>query len=391
MREAFREFAKSHFYREGTADEERETAIAHSGNEDIHFSTIANWAGFNGTASDEFALPQDKLAQHGDLVAILEPITQTLDKTYRRILDAEPAVWAANPQDGLFIAAPNFLGIRRFCQLASTDAMRRFATGDYEGAARAIAAAKRITEKLTEHPALVSLMIRVATDALLAGVSARLPESEGWAVIAEDVSLKRKQFLNCIQIESWLGLRKPEQFFEPDNLILPDFDTPPTWVRRIANRFSGQRDAATRALNLAEHAAICSSEATLQLPDLGSSSHEAISKSRPTAYEIEVPRAMMRIHATLLLREQTEIIRHARARLAAGLSVESRNSVVLPATRWEVTADAQKNSVTTRLINAPKWITENRVTGDSADFWHIPIDGSAAWQFGTRPEKPKLQ
>jgi hypothetical protein len=103
--------------------------------------------------------------------------------------------------------------------------------------------------------------------------------------------------------------------------------------------------------------------------------------NNPTMCEQNVNRSAMRMHAVLLLREQTELIRLARARLAAGLPVESRDSIVFPAARWELTADAQKNSVTTRLINAPEWIIKNTITGKGTDFWLLPLDGSVAWQF----------
>lgn len=143
-------------------------------------------------------------------------------------------------------------------------------------------------------------------------------------------------------------------------------------------------------LNYVEHVNIRKSPNTLRLPDFGAALHETVSTKNPTASEINVIRSAMRIHATLLLREQTELIRQARARLAAGLPVESRESVVLPATRWELIGDAQKNTVTTRLVNAPEWIVKNTVTGNGADFWVLPIDGSKAWQF-RQPVRTAMQ
>jgi hypothetical protein len=115
------------------------------------------------------------------------------------------------------------------------------------------------------------------------------------------------------------------------------------------------------------------------LPDLGMSLHEAVSEAHPSVMNANTVRCAMRIDATLLLREQTELLRDARARLAAGLAVESRDSVVIPGLRWELIADAEKHTVAMRLIGAPEWIRKNEVT--RPDFWVLPLDGSVAWQF----------
>ena len=40
-----------------------------------------------------------------------------------------------------------------------------------------------------------------------------------------------------------------------------------------------------------------------------------------------------------------------------------------------------KNTVATRLANAPRWIVDNTVTGNTDDFWLLPLDGHLAWQF----------
>jgi len=140
-----------------------------------------------------------------------------------------------------------------------------------------------------------------------------------------------------------------------------------------------RRQFAIGALNGADHAAIQKSPATLSLPDLGNSLHEAIVHARPSIMDINVARAAKRIYAMLLLREQTELIRDARARLAAGRPVESRDSVVLPGLRWELSGDADKGTVATRLAGPPEWIVSNEVP--SHDFWLLPIDGSVGWQF----------
>jgi hypothetical protein len=141
-----------------------------------------------------------------------------------------------------------------------------------------------------------------------------------------------------------------------------------------------RRVSANSAWNDAEFAAIQQSPATLDLPDLGESMHHAVSKTRPCTMECNALRAAMRIEATLLLREQTVLIREARSRVAAGLPLEPRDSVVLPHVGWELTFDPEKYGVRTRLVNAPWWITRNSEEVP-AEFWTIPLDGSVAWQF----------
>jgi hypothetical protein len=153
----------------------------------------------------------------------------------------------------------------------------------------------------------------------------------------------------------------------------------PEWAARIVGEHWYRREFATAALNGAEHAAIQKSPATLALPDLGASLHEAVSKVRSSIMEPNSVRAIMRINATLLLREQIELIRDARVRLAAGRPVESRDSGVLPGVRWELTADAEKGTVAIRLAGAPEWIVKKVVTPD--EFWLLPLDGSVPWQF----------
>ena len=381
VRQTFSEFVGTRFYKEGTAAADREPPVQYSEINEARMTEVANWVSFNGGQSDDFEYPEDLIKQYGRATRI-EAIVPALDESYRRILAAEAPVWAANPADGYAIDVPNFLGIRKFCQLCATDAVRCFSVGDSDGAARALAAGMRLTEKLPEHPTLVALMIRVATDALFAPKTVRLPATDdGFSSLAKDVAAKREKFLRCLEIEAWVRLRQPEQFSDPDKPTCREFEILPKWAQRIANIHSWRRDTMAAALNLAEHAAIHRAPETLDLADFGSAKHEAISTKNPTSAEINVIRSAMRLHASLLLREQTELIRLARAHLAAGLPVQSRDSIVLPSTRWELVGDAGKNTVTTRLVNAPEWIENDTVTRPGTGFWLLPIDGSVAWQF----------
>lgn len=373
VRQVFRERVGSHFYKEGTRAAEREPTIMRSKEVEQAIKQAIDIQSAILPPSDDFELPPKSIAG-------FEPLAPVLEADYRRILAAAPPAWASDPRDGWSINVPNFLAIRQFSQITAAEAMRRLSTGDQEGAARALAAGLHLREGLRQNPTLVSLMMDVAVDSLLSAKKVRLPaEEDGLQSIAQDAISLRAELLKRLQLEGWLCLRFPDQFVE--NEPTAHFQTRglPKWALRALARPWVRRQCALAALNGAEQAVIRKSPATLSLPDLGASLHEAVSEAHPSAMEFNVTRAALRIHATLLLREQTELIRNARARLAAGRPVESRDSVVLPHLRWELTADVEKGTVRTRLVGAPEWIVKNEVTG--TDFWVLPLDGSVAWQF----------
>jgi len=373
VRQALREEVNSLFYKNGTRAAQREPALRPSPAAAQRIKDASKFLAEKLPPSDDVHLAPESIAR-------FEPVGAALDADYRRILANAPATWASDPHDGFFISVPNFLGIRHFAQITAVDSLRRLSTGDEDGAARALGAGLRLRDGLRENPTLVSLMIAVAVDALLSSKQVRLPAAEdGLASLARDVPLLRTELLRRVQIEAWVQLRMARQArYDPNEAPVSD-GMLPGWATRVVDGQWYLRQFAVSALNGAEHAAILKSPATLALPDMGASLHNAISDANPTIMEANVVRAIMRIHATLLLREQTELIRDARARLAAGRPVESRDSVVLPGVRWELTADAEKGTVATRLTGAPPWIVKNEVTNN--DFWTLPIDGSEAWQF----------
>ncbi len=381
VREAFREILSQRFYKEGTAAAEKEAPIQKS---------EAAWALVTraGEIITTKQPPSDELNAAKLPTAFLEPHSEQLDAAFRRILATEPPVWACNPSDGPLISVPNFLGLRMFSQLASAECLRRLAAGDQEGAARAIAASRRIGEKLESNPALVSLMFHVAVEAMWARQQARIEKSgDSMESIARDTLKWREYLVRTLQWESWMMLRKVDHFTSEEvraNLaVTSQFRYLPEWVRPVVDRAWLRRDGALSALNNAEHAAVRQMPGTYVSPDFGADLDEAISKRNPSTHDLGCTRAAMRIHATLLLREQAELIRDARARLAAGRPVESRSSVVLPSVRWEMNADPVKRTVAMKLRNAPKWVRDGTVTGGGDDFWILPLDGSVAWHFHT--------
>jgi hypothetical protein len=373
VRQVLREQVAQRFYKEGTAAASQEPVVPRSQAAWDLVSRACEILSAKLPAADELDL--SKLP-----VAAIEPHGAELDAAYRRILAAEPAQWACNPADGPTISVPNFLALRMFAQLTTAESMRRLAAGDEEGAARAIAAGLRVRERLDQNPALVSLMIGVALDALYAPKQARLAATgDGLEAVAHDAATMPAALVRTLRWEAWMCLRQPGKIDGDDYRALDEVRCLPKWARRLAESPFMRRHCAVAALNGAEYAAIRKDPATLKLPDLGEQLAETVSRKNPSICEVNVTRAAIRLYATLLLREQAELLRDARARLAAGKPVESRDSVVLPGVRWELSADAAKRTVSTRLTNAPKWVLQNSVT--PAEFWVLPLDGSVAWQF----------
>lgn len=373
MRQVLREQANSLFYKVGTRASRMEPALESSPATDTLIKQAVE------VISKEVP-PSDDLDLSSQSMTALESAGAALDESYRRMLAAESATWASNPNDGYELDVPNFLGIRHLAQVITADSMRRLAAGDEEGAARALSAGLRMRKGLTENPSLVSLMISVAIDGLFSLKEVRLPaDEEGLKSIAQDAATLRAEFERRIQMEAWLALRQsriPYAGLEvPAHLSnpLPDF------ADRIVNSLWLHRQCAVAALNGAEHMAIEKSPSTVTSPDLGTDLHNAVCEAHPSAFDPNFCRAIMRIHATLLLREQMELIRDTRARLASGRPVEAHDSVVLPGLRWDLRVDAEKKTVSTRLVGAPQWIVEKWVAPN--EFWILPLDGSVAWQF----------
>jgi hypothetical protein len=382
LRQTLRERIGSKFYKDSSRAGEREPDIAPSKAAD----ELVKQA--NEILHSELP-PSDDLDLSSIPATAMEAQAQTLDSDFRRLLAVEPPRWAADPHDGFSLDAPNFLGLRKFTQVAAADALRRISVGDHEGAGRAIAAGMRLREGLRQNPTLVSMMFDVAIEGMLTRKKVHLPASQdGLQTVAADAANLRSYFLRSLQFEAWVQLQIARRGLSDDTMLmlqrpLPNSSSDPLlqkWADRILGAPWFRRVCAISVLNFAEQTAIQKSPATLALPDLGMQLNRAIFAASPSIIgDVGIERSAMRIEATLLLQEQVELIRQARARLATGQPVESHQSVVLPHLRWELIANAEKDTVTTRLVGAPEWIVKNEVT--SNEFWMLPIDGSVAWQF----------
>ena len=373
LRQVLRERVNSRFYKQGTAAAEREPVIQPS-EEIARRVEAATKFPFTGQSLS------DHLVLHAATEAPFEPLAADLDADYRRILAAEVPTWASDLHDGYAISVPSFLGVRHFAQLTAAHAACRVAMGDQEGAKRALDASLRIRDGLLENPTLVSLMIGVAIDGLTSYQQVRLPAQEGdLAAIAVETTRLRTELLRRLQVEGWACIKSANH---PSDFLLESeaaIRILPRWASSRVGPIWFRRQCAIGSLSGAAHAAIVQAPSTLELPDLGARQHAEISAENSSVMEFNAVRAMMRIHATLLLREQIELIRDARTRFADGRPTETYNSVVLPGVRWELEANREKGTVATHLQGAPDWIRKNEVT--SNEFWVLPLDGSAAWQF----------
>ena len=344
-------------------------------------------------------------ADEADLVgqdlSYLDQHAADLDRLYKGLLQRETAVWNFVPQDGMTLRVPSYLSARYISQVIWVDALRKLERGDQKGAADAVAAGLRMTSNLNDQPILVSQMIRVAIDALYAPVIACLPEDpKAFEDLAADVNAKREVWREAIQTETWAIQKvvsyagmKPEDFSRFYRNASP--------IRKIYISFVQsfeQADCSRFVSGAADQIAISERLRDLALADLGAgemsqtcSRYAPILTNTPSfgsfsdVFRPNWSRSWIRLNATLLLREQAELIRSVRTQVQMGKSgnLGEMESVVIPGARWQITGDADANSARLKLSPIPTW-TENRDIIHE-NFFLLPLDGSKSWKFRTRP------
>jgi len=324
-----------------------------------------------------------------------------LDRLYKGLLRRETAVWNFVPQDGMTLRVPSYLAARSISQVIWVDALNKLERGDQKGAADAVAASLKMTSNLNDQPILVSQMIRVAIDALYAPVIARLSEDpKAFKELAADVNAKREMWREAIQTETWAIQRvvsyagmKPEDFSRFYRNASP--------IRKIYISFVQsfeQFDCSRFVSGAADQIRISECVRHLALSDLGAremsqtcSRYVPILTNTPNfgsfsdVFRPNWSRSWMRLNATLLLREQAELIRSVRAQVQLGKSgnLGEIESIVIPGAKWQITGDANANSVWLKLTPIPTW-TENRDIIDE-NFFLLPLDGSKSWKCRARP------
>lgn len=353
---------------------------------------------YAASSSDSVSIPPgdkfaDSMAQRAD----------ELLEIYQKILSRPAPVWASNPNDGPEMAVPNFLILRKIAQTLKVDALVRVARGDREGAVAALRACDRLTESLrdplTDSPELVSFMIRVAIDALMASEYARMPEQPGdWAQLQKDIIKSRATFKNLLQRDSLKINNLSDRYLQAafagldETIIFPPFTMNlPRWFKlRFLVRPFQQLESGYVSKYLTAMIAYWEHQDLRSAPDFGDDFSFDLRRKTylmsifPLDPIPRVDRAISRLNVVLLLREQSQMIRHVRAQMATGQLAEKSEhpSLVIPGAKWEVTADTAARTASFKLTPIPGWADydkENRVIDN--EFFILPLDGSRSWKF----------
>jgi hypothetical protein len=298
------------------------------------------------------------------------------------------------------LRVPSYLALRYISQLVWVDALQKLEHGDQKGAADAVVAALKMTSNLNDQSILVSQMIRVAIDALYAPIIARLPEDpEGFKHLTADVEAKREMWRKTIQTETWAIQRvvsyagaTPEGFRRLYKEASPIRKLYISYVQSLE-----QIDCSRLASNAADQIQISERVSQLALSDLGTreitetcSRYAPILTNTPMfgsfsdVFRPNWLRSWIRLNATLLLREQAELIRALRTQVQLGKTgdLDEMESVVIPGARWQITGDATANSVWLKLTPIPIWTRDRDMIPEN--FFLLPLDGSKSWKFWPR-------
>ncbi|MGB8355887.1 MAG: hypothetical protein WCD79_18460 [Chthoniobacteraceae bacterium] len=323
--------------------------------------------------------------------AKLDASAADFDRLYVAILRRDPPVWGIDPSAGFDLLVPNYITLRKLAQWIVVDTYHRLELGDEKGAADAMAADLRMMHGLGEQPILVSIMINTAVKCLFAPVTARLPEDPGaMQRLAGDVETERRQFQTTIQEESWALMHTLEKT-HPSPEDLESFlgkNELPDWLERRfmpVYSYSFFRYECSHAwLFEADVTGICERASDLVSTDLGEREMGAAEERHPSIFAPNLTRAWLRLNCGLLVREQAEMIRSARAQIQAGRSgnLGSFSSVVIPNSKWEITGDSVASTITAKLTPLPEWAAANEVA--SNEFWLVPLDGSKPWKLQPR-------
>ena len=323
--------------------------------------------------------------------AYLEKHAEILADIYKGVLSREPPRWLFDPQEGPALRVPNYLLLRQFAQIATADALRRMSLGDHAGAVNAIAAVQRINEGVKGNPILISQMIHVAVEALTARARCRLPaEPGGWEKLPAKAARLRDGVRCAMQIEgcvlSDFARHASLELLKPDG-ILTTGQRPwlmPGILKRQAARQWLRHESAISSAGDAEFVRLSLQVGHFDSPDLGEADIVATEKRFDSSTNVNFSRSWQRTNVTLVLDEQIELIRQARAWLdtdSSGVPAELA-SPAIPGARWRIALDRERRTLTLTMLNSPAWVTQSKVLGDG--FYLLPLDGSASWQFAPK-------
>ena len=336
----------------------------------------------------------DAIQVSGKAAATLEMHRNDFDRLYSGILRREPPVWEMDITRGSYYSVfPNYLATRQLAQWVVVDAYHRLEQGDVKGAQDAVAAETKLIYNMGKQPVLISVMIHTAVKCLFTSITARLPaDPDAMRQLVADVEDERRQYAIALQSEAWSVMKEfadPQLSHDGMKMFLSSAQPWPKWMERrmvpFYCRTFWQLQASKTWLAEADFVAI--SDHTAKLPDLGYQEMVDAQNRQQSIFTPNMLRAWLRLNGGLLVREQAEMIRGARAQMESGKSgkLGEYESVVIPGSKWVITGDAGTNTITTKLSPLPKWVAENEVTSD--EFWLAPLDGSKPWQLRPAAEK----
>ena len=328
--------------------------------------------------------PEDRVVIPQETAPKLAAMADELDRLYAKILSRPPPIWKFSPDGGFQDNRPDYLVLRQLSQLTKADALLRLARGDTNGATQAIAAGLRISKGLDAHPWIVTSMIRIAIEALYASATARLPEdANAWEQLARESDSVRAGFKYAVQYEAVSALQMIErQSTRPDGTGCGPL---PRWAGRFIDLPGFRLDCARAWMIDAGVFELWNSERLLTSPDLGAKKLNELLDRYPSSIVCSLTRAWARLNFALLLREQAEIVRFARARMVSGQleSSTERPSIVIPGAKWEILPDLASHSVALKLTPTPPWVQHDPDKVTSPDFFLLPLDGSKSWNCNT--------
>jgi hypothetical protein len=339
----------------------------------------------------------DEIEVAGHDLSYLDQHASDLDRLYKNLLQREPPVWSFVPQDGITLRVPSYLAARYMSQLMWVDALRKLERGDEKQAADAVAAGLKMTSNIGEQPILLSQMIHVAIDGLYAQLIARLPEdSEALKNFSAEVEAKREMWRAAVQTETWAIMRVVDYAGKkPDDFKTLYTNSSPLQKARISLAQSLlEADCSLLIMSAADQISVSEQVRDFAVSDLGVVKMDKVvscyapvfttDHSFSEVFRSNWSRSWIRLNATLLLREQAELIRFARAQVQSGKSgkLGERESVVVGGAKWQITGDANASSVSLKLTPIPAWTRSHGVIDEN--FFLLPLDGSKSWRFRPR-------
>jgi hypothetical protein len=327
----------------------------------------------------------------------LDQHREALNRIYERILMREPAVWTFDPENIPLVRVPNFLVLRKLSQTFFADSLHRIQCGDAVGARSAVQAGLKMTEGLRESPLLVSLMIRVAIEAMFTRSQVRLAaEFDSSQNVSAHISEMREAFRHTIQFEGWgwsWFANNPTSGFNLNECTKGYlcFGKWPEWLKAVLVRPCMRYDSALASIVDAEATRISLRPSLYLEPDLGAREIEDLNRRYPSTLAPNCQRSWHRIQVTLLLQEQVSLIQNARAKLSKGLKEEiyEMSSSVVAGAHWTVKLDTMNRSVALLLNPTPQWVNDPAIVGDG--FWCLPHDGSKKWKLSVQKTTADLR